>query len=235
MENLAVEVVALPVIAQIEPQHVESACKQLGTERDHVTGLSAAFPAVHQQRDPPPALLYLRQSQKSLQADTVAAIDQPFPSVRQQHRAAPASEPLHGRQVADRRLHLAIAQRARRRECRMRRQGTGRRHGSPPGSRAVTEPMCIDIGAWSTRFIPVSGGALVDANIRNPIPLSTQQTRLVILTLEIGSLPVQTDQVKVFKCVDVYDSVKSIINLTCDNRHGTTAFTNVKYRSLRSK
>jgi hypothetical protein len=57
----------------------------------------------------------------------------------------------------------------------------------------------------------------------------------MFLTLEIGSLPAQTDQVKVFKCVDVYDSVKSIINLTCDNRHRTTAGTNVKCRGLRSK
>jgi hypothetical protein len=75
----------------------------------------------------------------------------------------------------------------------------------------------------------------VDANIRNPIPLSAQETRLPILTLEIGSLPVQTGQVEVFKCVDVYDSVKSIIYLTRDNRHCTAAATNVKYRGLRSK
>ena len=57
----------------------------------------------------------------------------------------------------------------------------------------------------------------------------------MILTPKIGTLPAQAGEIKVFKCVDVYDSVKSIINLTCDNRHGTTAFTNVKYRSLRSK
>ena len=57
----------------------------------------------------------------------------------------------------------------------------------------------------------------------------------MILTPKIGSLPAQTGKIKVFKCVDVYDSVKPIIDLTCDNRHRTTAGTNVKYRGLRSK
>ena len=52
MEDLAVEVVALAVIAQIEPQHVESICDQLGAERDHIAGLGAAFPAVQNQRNP---------------------------------------------------------------------------------------------------------------------------------------------------------------------------------------
>jgi hypothetical protein len=57
----------------------------------------------------------------------------------------------------------------------------------------------------------------------------------MVLTPEIGTLPAQAGQIEAFKCVDVYDSVKSVINLTCDNRHSTTAFTNVKYRGVRSK
>jgi hypothetical protein len=81
----------------------------------------------------------------------------------------------------------------------------------------------------------LSRSALVDADISNPIPLSAQETRPVILALKIGSLRAQAGKIKVFKCVDVYDGVDSIINLTCDNRHRTTASTNVKYCGLRSK
>lgn len=88
------------------------------------------------------------------------------------------------------------------------------------------------------RLLPASdslGGSLVDVNIRNPIFLSAQEARRAIFIFKIGSLPAQSGRVKVFKCVDVYNSVKSIINLTCHNRHRTAAGTNVKRRGLRTE
>ena len=141
MEYLAVEVVALAVIAQIEPQDVESICDQLGAERHHIAGLSAAFPAVQNQRNPtlcranshlfrpdiPPG-----QTQESLQADTVAAIEQPFPRVCKKGRPSSAGEPLYEWQITDHRLHMAVAQSARRREFPLLPQGKARRQCSPP-------------------------------------------------------------------------------------------------------
>ena len=107
--------------------------------------------------------------------------------------------------------------------------------------RSIKSIVRVIYHAWlpeRTAFEPSSlvlHSDLVDADISNPIPLSAQETRPVILTLKIGSLPAQAGKIQVFKCVDVYDGVKSIINLTGDNRHHTTAGTNVKYRGLRSK
>ena len=162
MEYLAVEVMALAVIAQIEPQHVESICDQLGAERHHIAGLGAAFPAVQNQRNPPlcqvdshvfrPAIPP-GQTQESLQADTVAAIEQPFPRVRKERQATSAGEPLYEWQVADHRLHLTVAQSARRREFPLRRQRKAPRQWSPPRSGAAGISTCIDVGAWSTRFM----------------------------------------------------------------------------------
>jgi hypothetical protein len=162
MEDLAVEVVALAVIAQIEPQHVEPICEQLGTERDNVAGLSAAFPAVQNQRNPTlcrvnsdllrPAISP-SQTQVSPQADTLAAIEQPFLRVRKERQASSAGEPLHEWQVTDHRLYLTVAQRAWRGEFPLLRQGNARRQWSPPRSGAAKDSTCIDVGAWSTRFI----------------------------------------------------------------------------------
>jgi hypothetical protein len=150
------------VIAQIEPQHVEPICDQLGAERDHVARLSAAFPAVQNQRNPTlcrvnshlfrPAISP-SQTQESLQADTVATIEQPFPCVRKERQASPAGEPLQEWQVTDHRLHLTVAQSARRREFPLLRQGKARRQWSPPRSGAATDSTCIDVGAWSMRFM----------------------------------------------------------------------------------
>src|ERR1700733_2110135 len=159
MEDLAVEVVALAVIAQIQPQHVESIGGQLGPEGDPVAGLSAAFPAVQYQSNAPlcrvdrhlvrPAISPC-QTQESLQADTVAAIDQPLPRVSKEHRASAAGEPLHEWQVTDNRLHLTVAQSARRREFPVLRQDKARRHWSPPRSGVATDSTCIDVGTGST-------------------------------------------------------------------------------------
>src|SRR5580658_3369990 len=167
MEDLAVEVVALAVIAQIQPQDVESICGQLGAEGDHVAGLSAAFPAVQYQSNPPlcrvnrhlfrPAISRC-QTQESLQAHTVAAIDQPLPRVSKEHRASVAGEPLHEWQVADNRLHLTVAQSARRREFPLLRQEKARRHWSSPRSGAATDWTCIDVGTWSTTCMYSTAG-----------------------------------------------------------------------------
>jgi hypothetical protein len=162
MEDLAVEVVALAVIAQIEPQHVEPICDQLGAERDNVAGLSAAFPAVQNQRNPTLCrvnsdlfrhAIFPSQTQESPQADTLAAIEQPFLRVPKERQASSAGEPLHEWQVTDHRLHLTVAQSARRREFPMLLQGKACRQWSPPRSGAATDSTCIDVGAWSNRFM----------------------------------------------------------------------------------
>ena len=51
MKDAAVEVVALAVIAQIEPQNVEPVVEEQCTERDDVTRFRVAFPAVQHDRD----------------------------------------------------------------------------------------------------------------------------------------------------------------------------------------
>src|SRR5271156_519396 len=104
---------ALAVVAQIQPQNIESTRQQLGTERDDVTGVNAALPTVQHDRDTLPdrfiqprgrprrCPMSLRQTQKSLQPNAVAAAEQPLPSAPEQRRPTPAREPLHWRQVAN--------------------------------------------------------------------------------------------------------------------------------------
>src|ERR1700719_3480831 len=101
------------MVAQIQPQNIEPTREQFGAERDDVTGVNAAFPAVQHDRDTlldrfiqplgrpyrcPPSL---RQTQKSLQPNAVAAVEQPLSCAPEQRRAASAREPLHWRQVAN--------------------------------------------------------------------------------------------------------------------------------------
>src|ERR1700733_13718623 len=99
----------LTVVAQIQPQNIEPTREQLGTERDDVTGVNAAFPTVQHDRDTLPdrfiqprgcprrCPMSLRQTQKSLQPNAVAAVEQPLPRAPEQCRPATAREPLHWR------------------------------------------------------------------------------------------------------------------------------------------
>ena len=78
-------------------------------------------------------------------------------------------------------------------------------------------------------------GTLGYMNIRDPIPLSTRQTRLLFLSVKTDGLPTQLRRVKVLKCVDVNDSVDMIRDVTRDNRNRSAAGTNVKDGRLGSK
>ena len=74
MKQLAVQMVGVAVIAQVQPHDLETAVKELLAERKNVQGFSTAFPTVQQHGHPPCGLRWA--GVKTLQADAVTAIEQ---------------------------------------------------------------------------------------------------------------------------------------------------------------
>jgi hypothetical protein len=74
MKQLAVEMVRIAVITQIQAHYLEAALEKLLAERQNVEGGRATFPAVQQYGHPARALG--RTGMKALQANAVPAIQQ---------------------------------------------------------------------------------------------------------------------------------------------------------------
>ena len=98
MEQRLVEMVAVAVVAEVEPEHGEAASQELRGGQPHVARLGAAFPAVQQQRQPA-RLDAGHHAVHALQAHAFATVDQMLAvhgaGRRQQFRAA-ATTPRTG-------------------------------------------------------------------------------------------------------------------------------------------
>ena len=74
MKQLAVEMVRIAVIAQIQPHYLETTVEKLLAERKNVEGVGATFPTVKEHSDPARALG--RAGVETLQANAIPAVQQ---------------------------------------------------------------------------------------------------------------------------------------------------------------
>ena len=114
MEELGIEVMARPVVAQVEPEDLEVARVQVLRGRQHVLRLGAALPAVHEEYQVPRAAR--QRAVVPGEPHTVAAVDGHRAARREERRGAATDERTAQRGARQHRLQVRIRQPERRPE-----------------------------------------------------------------------------------------------------------------------
>ena len=118
MEQLAVQPMRAAVIAQVEPEHGESALMEKFREREQVKRLGTAFPAMQQDRQAAlsAAAAGGRLRELAHQANAVAAVEDERTARGHHRRCAPFDRAPAKRQARQNRLDVAVRKPARRAE-----------------------------------------------------------------------------------------------------------------------
>ncbi len=129
MEQLAVEVVCGPVIAQVQADDIESPLEQLLRERQDIEGFRAAFPPVQQHDRASCAQRVARHGERTgmeaLKPHAIAAVEEHLP-LRGHHRRRAARDRAATRsRTREHRLQMAVPQPAGRLEFFFRLRGHG--------------------------------------------------------------------------------------------------------------
>lgn len=108
MEQRLVEMVGIAVIAEIEPEHLETLRQQLRRGQAHIARLGTALPTMQQQSQAARGHA-LDAAVQALQAHAVAAVDDVLGGDRMQRRHRALAEPAPHRAGAQHRLQVRIA------------------------------------------------------------------------------------------------------------------------------
>ena len=109
MEQTLVQVMAVAVVAEVEPKHVKAVIEQARRGVTHVAGLAAAFPAM-QQQDQAARLASENLAVDAEQAHTASDFDDVFAGARTRALQQALAEQAAQGCGADQRLQVRIAQ-----------------------------------------------------------------------------------------------------------------------------